>query len=77
MTINDWATDTKDPLDLPRRVATNVDRWIVRYNPLTKAWYAQPRAVGVYATQYAPMVFFATLVAAGDYARGRTKAVRR
>lgn len=77
MTAADWATDTADPIDLPRRVATNLDRWLVAYNPLTHAWYAQPRAIGVYATTYAPQVFFPSLVAAGDYARSRTKAVKR
>lgn len=61
-----------DPIDLPVRRVRAFDRWIVAYNPITTTWYTRPRAAGVWATVDRPMIFFPTLVAAGDYARGRT-----
>lgn len=59
-------------IDLPVRQVTAFDRWFVAYNRITHSWYARPRAVGVWATTSAPLLFFPTLVAAGDYARNRT-----
>jgi hypothetical protein len=58
--------------DWPPRRAHALDRWIVAWNPITKAWYARPKAMGVWATATAPLLYFPTLVAAGDYARSRT-----
>lgn len=56
----------------PARRAHALDRWVVAYSSLTGAWYAKPRDLGVWATATAPLIFFPTLVAAGDYARSRT-----
>lgn len=55
----------------PARRARPGDRWIVRHHPLFGTWYAQPRAIGVWATNTRPQLFFFTLIEAGDYARGR------
>lgn len=56
----------------PARPAHALDRWVVAYNPLNGAWYAKPRAMGVWATKTTSLIYFPTLVAAGDYARSRT-----
>jgi hypothetical protein len=55
----------------PERPARAGDRWIVKYHPVFGNWYTQPRAIGVWATRTRPQLFFPTLIAAGDYARGR------
>lgn len=59
--------------DWPPRAAHARDRWTVALNPITHAWYAQPKEIGVWATATVPLLFFPTLVAAGDYARSRTE----
>ena len=65
-------TKRTEAIDLPVRQVTAFDRWFVAYNPITHAWYTRPRTAGVWATKSKPLLFFPTLVAAGDYARNRT-----
>lgn len=65
-------TRRRETEEWPARRAHALDRWVVARNPINGAWYAKPRAIGVWATATAPLIFFPTLVAAGDYARSRT-----